>query len=207
MVKDLEEKLRELKKIAVSSDNKSTAESISSQIDILPNAYIQTMHGFCSRVIKEKGYLLEDGPMADFTDPSCRIISGSEQEVLLKSAVQYALNSLYEKCSSDDDPFIRFTRRFGDGRTDEQLEKIVISTYLTLRSLPDYLELCDAFVREREERDAKGHVMFFEEENDIPLRIMEYLTKIKNMLESDEFRSVLDAHGKYQIVKEYSNEE
>lgn len=207
MAEKIEEKLRELKKIAVSSDDKSTAESISSQIDILPNAYIQTMHGFCSRVIKEKGYLLEDGPMADFTDPSCRIISGSEQEVLLKSAVQYALNSLYEKCSSDDDPFIRFTRRFGDGRTDEQLEKIVISTYLTLRSLPDYLELCDAFVREREERDAKEHVMFFEEENDIPLRIMEYLTKIKNMLESDEFRSVLDAHGKYQIVKEYSNEE
>ena len=76
----IEDKLRSLRNEAAAEGDNESASLLSSQIDILPNAYIQTMHGFCSRVIKEKGYILEDGPMVDFTDPSCRILSGSDQE-------------------------------------------------------------------------------------------------------------------------------
>ena len=87
MADKIEEKLRSLRNEAVLNGDNEMAARLSTQIDLLPNAYIQTMHGFCSRVIKEKGYLLEDGPMADFTDPSCRILSDSEQGVLLQTAV------------------------------------------------------------------------------------------------------------------------
>ena len=73
MADKIEEKLRSLRNEAVLNGDNAMAARLSTQIDLLPNAYIQTMHGFCSRVIKEKGYLLEDGPMADFTDPSCRM--------------------------------------------------------------------------------------------------------------------------------------
>ena len=69
MADKIEEKLRSLRNEAVLNGNSELASHLSTQIDLLPNAYIQTMHGFCSRVIKEKGYLVEDGPMADFTDP------------------------------------------------------------------------------------------------------------------------------------------
>ena len=153
MADKIEDKLRDLRNEAVSSGNNESASLLSTQIDLLPNAYIQTMHGFCSRVIKEKGYILEDGPMAEFTDPSCRILSESEQGVLLQNAVDYAIKAMYEECDSDDDDFISFTRRFGDGRSDGSLVGIVTSTYTTLRSLPDYIQKCEDLIQKREKRE------------------------------------------------------
>lgn len=207
MAEKIEEKLRSLRNEAVANGDTDLASRLSSQIDLLPNAYIQTMHGFCSRVIKEKGYLLSDGPMAEFTDPSCRIITESEQGVLLQSAVDYAIRDLYAECKTEEDPFIRFTRRFGDGRSDMTLVNIVTDTYKTLRSLPDYLDKCEEFVKERKDRDAKGLVMYFEGDNDIPGRIVKYLTDIKKILVSSDFASMLESHDTYRIVEEYTNEE
>ena len=57
MADKIEEKLRSLRNEAVQKGDAEMAARLSTQIDLLPNAYIQTMHGFCSRVIKEKGYL------------------------------------------------------------------------------------------------------------------------------------------------------
>ncbi len=203
----IEEKLRGLRTEAVLAGNSDLASRLSTQIDLLPNAYIQTMHGFCSRVIKEKGYLLEDGPMADFTDPSCRILSESEQSVLLNAAVDYAIQDMYANCSSEDDDFISFTRRFGDGRDDGSLVGIVTDTYETLRSLPEYLEKCEELIQKREERDRNNLVMYFENGNEIPGIIVDYLKNIKVMINGSEFASVLAAHDTYQIVKTLTNEE
>ena len=207
MADKIEDKLRDLRNEAVSSGNNEAASLLSTQIDLLPNAYIQTMHGFCSRVIKEKGYILEDGPMAEFTDPSCRILSESEQGVLLQNAVDYAIKAMYEECDSDDDDFISFTRRFGDGRSDGSLVGIVTSTYTTLRSLPDYIQKCEDLIQKREKRDLEGKIAFFEDDNDIPRTIVEYLESMKSMLLDSEFDSVLECHENYQIIKDMSNEE
>ena len=207
MADKIEDKLRSLRNDAVLAGDNGMASLLSTQIDLLPNAYIQTMHGFCSRVIKEKGYLLKDGAMADFTDPSCRILSESEQEVLLQTAVDYAIKSMYESCKSEDDNFVRFTRRFGDGRSDASLMGIVTSTYKTLRSLPNYLDKCEELISKREKRDREGLIMYFESENEIPQTITEYLSKIKSVIGSSDFDAVLASHEKYQIVDEYSNEE
>ncbi len=201
----IEAKLRELRSEAVAAGDNELASHLSSQIDLLPNAYIQTMHGFCSRVIKEKGYLIEDGPMAEFTDPSCRIITESERGVLLQSAAEYAVRELYAKCGSEDDAFVRFTGRFGDGRSDISLVNIVTGIYKTLRSLPDYLDVCERFVSQREERDEKGLIMYFEDGNEITQKIVEFLAKIKSMLLDSEFDAVLASHDAYQIVVEYTN--
>ena len=207
MADKIEDKLRGLRNdAAVAGDNDLSAK-LSTQIDLLPNAYIQTMHGFCSRVIKEKGYILEDGPMADFTDPSCRILSGSEQEVLLQNAVDHAIQAMYEECDSEDDDFISFTRRFGDGRSDGSLAGIVTSTYTTLRSLPDYIEKCEELIQKREQRDREGKIMFFEDDNDIPGVIADYLASMKSMIMDSDFDSVLECHDTYQIVKDMSNED
>ena len=191
MADKIEEKLRSLRNDAVLAGDKERAALLSNQIDLLPNAYIQTMHGFCSRVIKEKGYLIEDGPMAEFTDPSCRILSESEQGILLQAAVDNAFKALYVECGSEDDNFIRFTRRFGDGRSDASLGGITISTYKTLRSLPDYIDVCEGFVNKREERDSKNRIMYFDGDNEIPGVITEYLSNIKSMIEDSDFSSVL----------------
>ncbi len=207
MADKIEDKLRGLRNDAAAAGDNDLSAKLSTQIDLLPNAYIQTMHGFCSRVIKEKGYILEDGPMADFTDPSCRILSGSEQEVLLQNAVDHAIQAMYEECDSEDDDFISFTRRFGDGRSDGSLAGIVTSTYTTLRSLPDYIEKCEELIQKREQRDREGKIMFFEDDNDIPGVIADYLSTMKSMIMDSEFDSVLECHDTYQIVKDMSNEE
>ena len=207
MADKIEEKLRSLRNEAVMAGDDELASYLSTQIDLLPNAYIQTMHGFCSRVIKEKGYILEDGPMADFTDPSCRILSESEQGVLLQNAVDYAIKAMYEECNSEDDNFVSFTRRFGDGRSDASLTGIVTSTYKTLRSLPDYLDKCEELISRREKRVADGKIMYFEDDNEIPRVITEYLTKIREIIMDSEFDSVLACHDTYHIVEELSNDE
>ena len=207
MADKIEDKLRGLRNDAAAAGDNDLSAKLSTQIDLLPNAYIQTMHGFCSRVIKEKGYILEDGPMADFTDPSCRILSGSEQEVLLQNAVDHAIQAMYEECDSEDDDFISFTRRFGDGRSDGSLAGIVTSTYTTLRSLPDYIEKCEELIQKREQRDREGKIMFFEDDNDIPGVIADYLASMKSMIMDSDFDSVLECHDTYQIVKDMSNED
>ena len=207
MADKIEEKLRELRNDAVLSGDNDKAALLSSQIDLLPNAYIQTMHGFCSRVIKEKGYLIEDEKIAEFTDPSCRIITGSEQDVLLNTAVDYAIRRMYSECRSEDDPFIRFTRRFGDGRSDNSLVGIVAGTYKTLRSLPDYLNKCDELLAKREACDRKEEILFSDEVEQITGTINDYLIMVKAMFEDSDLYSVLEDHPKYQIVEEYSNDE
>lgn len=204
MADKIEERLRGLRKDAKDEEE---AAYLSKQIDMLPNAYIQTMHGFCSRVIKEKGYLLESGPMAEFTDPTCRIISESEQDILLQSAVDSALKDLYKECESSDDPFIEFTRRFGDGRNDKTIIDFVKNTYQSLRSLPDYLEKCDELIEKRERRNINKQIMSDNDFNEFKKTITDYLSKVKKMFEDREFDSVLADHEKYRMVKDLSNDE
>ena len=206
MANKIEEKLRTLRTKAV-EDGDPKAEYLSEQIDLLPNAYIQTMHGFCSRVIKEKGYLLADGPMAEFTDPTCRIISEGEQQILLQSSVEMAIKKLYSECESQDDPFIRFTRRFGDGRSDSSLTSIVEKTYLSLRSLPDYLKKCEELLENREKQNADCKIMSDEDFADFKKTILDYLFMVKSLFEDREFDSILADHPKYTMVKDMSNDE
>lgn len=207
MADKIEDKLRTLRNEAALAGDFAAEARLSSQLDLLPNAYIQTMHGFCSRVIKEKGHLLKDERLAEFTDRSCRIVSGSEQDVLLNTAVDYAIKRMYAECKSEDDPFIRFTRRFGDGRSDGVLVKIVADTYKTLRSLPNYLAECDNLIKEREKCDSEDRIMFFDELEEISKDIRDYIAQIKEIFEGSDFASVLDAHPKYKIVKDLSNDE
>ena len=159
------------------------------------------MHGFCSRVIREKGYLIKNEKMAEFTDPSCRIVSGSEQDVLLNTAIEYAIKDMYAECRSEDDPFIRFTRRFGDGRSDNSLAGLVKSTFKTLRSLPDYLLKCDSLLKKREECDKNNQIMFSSELEQISGEIKDYLIQVKELFEDSSFASVLKEHPKYQIER------
>ena len=45
---------------------------------------------------------------------------------------------------------------FGNGRTDDSLADSLVTVYKKLRSLPDYLELCDETIRRMKESDEKG---------------------------------------------------
>ena len=207
MAEKIEETLRRMRDEALGDNDQDLVSRLNEQIDLLPNAYIQTMHGFCSRVIKEKGYLLADGINADYADPSCRILGDNERQILLQSAVEYAIKDMYRECQSEDDDFIRLTRRFGDGRTDDAIIPFVTATYLSLRSLPDYLDVCDRMIAEREERDRKKELLSEKDETEIRKVIVDYLIKVRELFNSSDLSAVLDEHPRYRFVKEYTNDE
>jgi ATP-dependent exoDNAse (exonuclease V) beta subunit len=139
--------------IAKNKDNPELVAKLARQKELLPNSYIQTFDAFCARVVKEKGYCAADSARADVFDPANIVLDGNELTLLKHSAARQAIRKMYEEVTSETDPFVRLTLRFGDGRSDTSLENTTCEIYDTLRSLPDYLNRIRS---EYEERKALG---------------------------------------------------
>ena len=60
------------------------------QLDKLPNAYIQTIDSFCSRVVKEKGYVLSGSGKDRLLEPGNVVLDGNELDLILKDAANAA---------------------------------------------------------------------------------------------------------------------
>ncbi len=153
----IESKIRE--KIAALKNEGNNGEIISRlyrQLDLLPNSYIQTIDAFCSRVIKEKGYVCADSEESELIDSGSFILDGNELKVLLSNAISVSLAEMYDEYKEDNASFLALTNMYGNGRTDDSLAESLSDTYLKLRSLPLYLDRCDALVKQREENDANG---------------------------------------------------
>ncbi|MCR5615456.1 MAG: UvrD-helicase domain-containing protein [Saccharofermentans sp.] len=144
--------------IAKNKSDHALVAKLSRQKELLPNSYIQTFDAFCARVVKEKGYCAADSAKADVFDPANIILDGNELEILKHSAVRQAMRAMYDKVSSDTDPFIRLTLRFGDGRSDKSLEDTICEIYDTLRSLPSYMNIIQDEFGKRQDADERGEL-------------------------------------------------
>ena len=153
MAEKIEEKLRSLRNEAVANGDTDRASRLSSQIDLLPNAYIQTIDSFCSRVIKEKGYLIKVPEDMDVFAPGNVILDECNLVLILDQAVSLAVDEMFTQASGEDDPFIKLTNRFGNGRTDDSLIASVTEIYKKLRSLPDYIAKIEDFISKRRAND------------------------------------------------------
>ena len=125
------------------------------QLDKLPSSYIQTLDSFCSRVIKEKGYVIADTKEYKLLDQGSVVLDQNELDIILLEAAASAIDMCYEDEVPDPD-FEMLTRMFGNGRTDDSLAKSLATVYEKLRSLPDYLDLCDEIIIRMKESDEKG---------------------------------------------------
>ena len=108
--------------IAKNRDNPELVAKLARQKELLPNSYIQTFDAFCARVVKEKGYCAADSARADVFDPANIVLDGNELTLLKHSAARQAIRKMYEEVTSETDPYVRLTLRFGDGRSDTSLE-------------------------------------------------------------------------------------
>ena len=61
---------------------------LNDQLDLLPNAYIQTLDSFCSRVLKEKGYILSVPEELDVFASGNVILDENKLSLLLKQAAE-----------------------------------------------------------------------------------------------------------------------
>ena len=166
MKKKLEDKLKErIAELKKDPSSRSEITYLQSQLDKLPSSYIQTLDSFCSRVIKEKGYVIADTREYKLLDQGSVVLDENELDILLSEAAMAAVDECYE----DEVPNLDFemlTRMFGNGRTDDSLADSLVTVYKKLRSLPDYLELCDAAILRMKEADEKGILRSVDKFND-----------------------------------------
>lgn len=138
------------------------ASLMSDQLDLLPNSYIQTIDSFCSRVLKEKGYVIAGTKIGELFESGSAVLDGNQLDLLRMAAASSAVGEMYSRVDSEDDPFVRLTLRFGDGRNDYGLINNVVEIYNTLRTIPDYIDTIDRFYEERVKRDRSGEVWFLD---------------------------------------------
>ena len=169
---------------------------LNDQLDLLPNAYIQTLDSFCSRVLKEKGYILSVPEELDVFASGNVILDENNLSLLRKQAAELAIEDMYLEDLSEDSPFIQLSRRFGDGRTDSSLADCVEEVYRRLRNLPDYLGAIDKAVSESSKELDSGVVpsikKFVEE-------ICETFRFFRRKM--DELRDYCDSVDRYPIKK------
>lgn len=148
----IKDRIAELKK---GSSSRSEIMYLQEQLDKLPSSYIQTLDSFCSRVIKEKGYVIADTKEYKLLDQGSVVLDENELDIILSEAAMAAVDECYEDEVPDPD-FEMLTRMFGNGRTDDSLADSLVTVYKKLRSLPDYLELCDETILRMKESDENG---------------------------------------------------
>ncbi len=150
----IKERISELKK---DPSSRSEIMYLQAQLDKLPSSYIQTLDSFCSRVIKEKGYVIADTREYKILDQGSVVLDENELDIILSEAAMAAVDECYEDEVPDPD-FEMLTRMFGNGRTDDSLAESLVTVYKKLRSLPDYLELCDTIISRMKESDENGRL-------------------------------------------------
>lgn len=185
MANKIEDSLKEKITKARDSGDLELAGRLAEQLDLLPNAYIQTIDSFCSRVIKEKGYLIKVPEDMDVFAPGNVILDECNLVLILDQAVSLAVDEMFTQASGEDDPFIKLTNRFGNGRTDDSLIASVTEIYKKLRSLPDYIAKIEEFTAERRANDQAEKI-----------RAIEYLLEMV----AGSFRKI---RGQFEDAKDY----
>ncbi len=135
---------------------------IKSQIDKVPGAYIQTMNSFCNRVVSEAGHMSED---SDVMEPGSAVLDDTTLKILRKQSANEAVMAVYEAIAQDGvsdgerEDFLNLVFSMGDGKNEGPVAEAVDEAYLKLRSLPDYLEIIDGVIANRERTDADGIIV------------------------------------------------
>lgn len=98
---------------------------LQSQLTLLNQANIMTMHSFCLKVIRDNFHVVD-------LDPNFRV-SDNQENILLK---QDAVQELFEeKYDNEDNDFLNLVDSYGD-KNDSKVQEIVVSLYEFVQSVP-----------------------------------------------------------------------
>ncbi|KAB1440451.1 helicase-exonuclease AddAB subunit AddA [Candidatus Galacturonibacter soehngenii] len=105
------------------------------QAILVHNAYITTIHSFCLRVIRNHFNRID-------LDPSFRIGDEGELKLLRADVLERILEKHYE---GKEEEFFRFVESYSTGKTDKDLEQMILQLYQFAMSYPwpkDWLKQC-----------------------------------------------------------------
>ena len=113
---------------------KSPNEHTTRQVALLDRASVGTLHGFCSRVLRQHFHKVG-------LDPDFLILDGDEASLLKRETARELLEDRYE--DDAEDSFREFVDSYGDGK-DERLVGLIVSAHDTLGSMLDPISWADA---------------------------------------------------------------
>ncbi|MBT9259385.1 MAG: helicase-exonuclease AddAB subunit AddA [Clostridiales bacterium] len=97
------------------------------QLQLLPQARISTLHAFCLRLIKRHFRELQ-------LDPSARVLSREEQDLLLEEALDLVLDRHYEE---EDPLFLDLVEGYGNADGDDRpVRELLLEIYATAYARP-----------------------------------------------------------------------
>ena len=190
------------KVIADNRDNSDLVAKLSRQKDLLPNSYIQTFDSFCARVIREKGYCAADSKEADVFDPANIVLDEHEKTILKNAAARQAVKEMYASVKDENDPFIKLTQRFGDGRSDSSLISAALDIYDKLRSLPRYKDVIFEEVEKRRACDNAGKLAYADRMTAVMGDVIDFLVRKKTEIEAKGGLSdLLETNPELYVIK------
>ncbi len=190
------------KVISDNRDNPDLVAKLSRQKDLLPNSYIQTFDSFCARVIREKGYCAADSKEADVFDPANIVLDEHEKTILKNAAARQAVKVMYASVKDENDPFIKLTQRFGDGRSDSSLITAALDIYDKLRSLPRYKDVIFEEVEKRRACDNAGKLAYADRMTSVMGDVIEFLVRKKTEIEAKGGLSdLLETNPELYVIK------
>ena len=122
---DMKDKIREaLEKRADDFD----PTFIKRQFKLLKLAQIKTLHSFCSDMLRENFYYLEN------LSPNFKVMPDSTGKIYMADAIDEVFDREYEKM---DDDFVYFLQNFSGERSDYNAKKIILLTYQKIVGMID----------------------------------------------------------------------
>lgn len=128
-----EMKERILGAIEAALEKEPENEHLQRQATLIHNALITTIHSFCLSVIRDHFHEID-------LDPGFRIAEEGELKLLKHDVLQELLEMKYQQAS---DSFFGFVERFAAGKTDQNLEDMILKLHQYGRSYPDPEEWLD----------------------------------------------------------------
>ena len=104
-------------------------EYLRKQMNLLNRASINTLHAFCTDVVRKYFYLID-------VDPNFRIGDTTETSIMKLEAIEELLESEYAK---ESPAFLNLVEMFGGGKDDAPLQKLVLQAYEFIQSKPNPL--------------------------------------------------------------------
>lgn len=130
-------------------------EHLAKQSVLIQNAQISTFHGFCQEIIRNHFYEID-------ADPQMRVADEGEIKLMQMDALAAVLESAYE---NGDDDFLRTVEAYCSGRSDKNLEDIILRVYNLAQAQPEpenYLNLCETSYDVNDEEALKNSAWFAE---------------------------------------------
>lgn len=99
------------------------------QLNHIQKANIMTLHSFCIGLIRNNAHFID-------LDPGFKVGETTELNIMMSEALDHTLEDFYEQADED---FIQFVERYSENRTDEKLQRLILSTYRFIQSQPEPL--------------------------------------------------------------------